>query len=299
MAYMREASFKKLITKLDIKVEITEELFKKEIYPDGQLYYILNELERKDLFNYAMLLKDEERFVADYYKYVPDEPDTEKLVFSEGGKTKFHLDNDCTLLNQDFLDFLIPEEIQKLGSSAVKEFRGWFKSRFSKEKYLNGEISIRTINREFNMKYCSKYEIEPLQENSRILVLEVKNSSIKTIDYSFDIISFKKELAQLLSEFSDKFRVSEAQKVAKHSYLAKESDAVIFNKLKGILPKTPITDKNFSGIVDNLKFARKITRQILNLLKGYLKWTYGLSNKDFNEITLENFGLECCKSCGG
>jgi hypothetical protein len=112
------------------------------------------------------------------------------------------------------------------------------------------------------------------------------------------MISFKRELAQLLSEYADRFRVTEAQKVAKHSYLAKESDAVILNKLKEILPKTPITNKNYSGIVDDLKFARKITRQILHLLKSYLKWTYGLADKDFNEITLENFGLECCHACG-
>lgn len=310
---MTEASFKKLISKLSINVEITEELFTKEIYPNGQLYYLLNDLERKDLFNYAMLLKDEEQFATRYYKYVPEEPDTKRLVFNEGGKTKYHLDCDCNFLKQDYLDFFIPEEILKLHKAFVKEYcdggemnitdyvkeyRDWFKDNLFKERYLKGEISIGFINREFNRKYCLKYGISPLVENSGILVLEKKNSNIETIDYSLDMISFKRELSQLLSEYADRFRVTEAQKIAKHSYLAKESDAIILNKLKEILPKTPITDKNYSGIVDDLKFARKITRQILHLLKGYLKWTYGLADKNFNEITLEHFGLECCNGCG-
>ena len=299
MAYMTEASFIKLISELSIKVEITEELFKKEIYPNGQLYYILNDLERKELFNYAMLLKDEVQFDTKYYKYVPEEPDTKELVFTEGGKIKFHLNPDCKYINKDFLDFFIPVEIQKLGSEAVWEYRNWFKGKLFKEKYIKGEITTNFINREFNRKYCEKYGIEPLEENSGILVMDKKNSNIKALEYSFDVIPFKKELSQLLYDYADKFRVPEAQKVAKFSYLAKESDTVILNKLKEILPKTPITDKNFSGIVDDLQFAQKVISQILNLLKGYLKWTYGLPNKDFDEITLEHFGLECCQSCGG
>jgi hypothetical protein len=299
MAYMTEASFMKLISELSIKVEITEELFKKEIYPSGQLYHILNDLERKELFNYAMLLKDEVQFETKYYKYVPEEPDTKKLVFSTGGKTKFHLNNDCEYISQDFLDFFIPEEIQKVGSEAVLEYRNWFKGKLFKEKYIKGEITTAFINREFNRKYCEKYGIKPLEENSGILVMDKKNSNIKTLAYSFDMISFKKELFQLLYDYADKFRVPEAQIVAKHSYLAKEPAAVILRKLKEILPKTPITDKNFSRIVDDLQFARKVIVPILNLLKGYLKWTYGLPNKDFDKITLEHFGLECCQSCAG
>jgi hypothetical protein len=246
-----------------------------------------------------MLLKDEVQFETKYYKYVPEEPDTEELVFTEGGKIKYHLSPDCTFISKDFLDFIIPEEIQKLGSKAVWEYRDWFKGRKFKEKYTIGEIRTTFINREFNRKYCEKYGIKPIDENSGILVLDKKNTNVKTIDYSFDMITFKKELTQLLNDYADKFRVSEAQRVAKHSYLFKESDAVILNKLKEILPKTPITDKNFPRIVDDLHFARKIIVQILNLLKGYLKWTYGLPNKDFDKITLEHFGLECCQSCGG
>lgn len=64
---MTEFSFQKLISEVDVKVEITKELFLKEIYPNGQLYDILNDVERKYLFKYAMLLKDEEAFVTKCY----------------------------------------------------------------------------------------------------------------------------------------------------------------------------------------------------------------------------------------
>jgi acetone carboxylase gamma subunit len=299
MAYMTEFSFQKLISEVDIKVKITKELFLKEIYPDGQLYDILNDVERKYLFKYAMLLKDEEAFVTNYYKYVPEEPDTEQLVFSEGGKIKYHIDSECEMLRKDFKDFYIPEEIRNLGSDAVCEFRNWFKQNGFKEKLENEMISIGKIIREFNNKYVPKYRLNPLDENSGILVVQKTNSSNMVIEDSFDVLTFRETLEVLLKKFSNHFIVYEAQKVAKHSYLINSHKDEILKKLKEILPKTPITDKNYDKIIEDLRFANQILRQIINHLKTYIKWTYDFKNKSFESVTLEDFGLECCKACSG
>lgn len=297
MAYMTEFSFQKLISEVDVKVEITKELFLKEIYPNGQLYDILNDVERKYLFKYAMLLKDEEAFVTKYYKYVPEEPDTEQLVFNEGGKIKYHKDSECEMLQKDFKDFYIPEEIRKLGPIAVNEFRNWFKQNGFKEKLEHEMISIGKINREFNNKYVPKYRLKPLDENSGILVVQKANTSKVVIEESFDVLSFRETLEDLLKKFSNHFIVYEAQKVAKHSYLIKLSKSDIQKKLEEILPKTSISDKNLDKIILDLKFANAILSQITNLLKGYIKWTHHFEDKNFDIVTLDNFGLACCKAC--
>lgn len=299
MAYMTEFSFKKLISKVDIKITVTKELFLKEIYPNGQLYDILNEVERKCLFKYAMLLKNEGEFVTKYYKYVPEEPDTERLVFSEGGKIKYHLHSECELLKKDFKDFYIPKEIRALGSDAVTEFRDWFKGERFKEKFEKGKITIGKINREFNNKYVIKYSLEPLEENSGILVLEKSNSSNLEIEDSFDVLAFKASLEDLLKEYSNHFIVYEAQMVAKHRHCVDWSKVKILNKLEEIIPQTPISDKNYDAILEDMRFAFDIIRQITILLKGYIKWTYDFANKNFDSIILEDFGLVCCKACSG
>ncbi len=294
---MTEYSLQKLVGEMDVKINISKDLFSDVIYPDGRLYDLLNSVERKNLFKYAMLLKDETKFAATYYRFVPEEPDAEQLVFSKGGKTKYHLNADCEMLTKDFKDFNIPSEISELGSDAVSEFRKWFKDMCFKEKLESGQIALDRINREFNNRYVIKYGIQPLDEESGILVVEKENSSKISIENSFDVLKCKQEIELCLREYNENFRVYESQKVAKHSYLLKLNNKEIMAKLKEILPNTPITEKNFDKIVQDLRLASQITRNIIQLVKSYIRWTYNFENKDFNNVTLEDFGLECCQVC--
>lgn len=66
------------------------------------------------------------------YKPLQESPDPKKIVFSKGKKGgTYHLYEDCEILNGNFVDFVIPPEIQDLDnkipeSGAVNFFRDWF-----------------------------------------------------------------------------------------------------------------------------------------------------------------------------
>jgi len=48
---------------------------------------------------------------------------------------------------------------------------------------------------------------------------------------------------------------------------------------------------------DKFQISKKLTYELIDLLLEYIKWTYKAENKNFDELTLEKFGLECCHTC--
>jgi hypothetical protein len=57
--------------------------------------------------------------------------------------------------------------------------------------------------------------------------------------------------------------------------------------------------KNYG--VDNvrsfLKEYRVIKFEVIQNLINYFKWSYKSDNREFDNATLEDFGLKCCSSC--
>ena len=45
------------------------------------------------------------------------------------------------------------------------------------------------------------------------------------------------------------------------------------------------------------KEAKSIKYEIITEILNYFKWTYKLKEKNFENITLEKFGLVCCGGC--
>ncbi len=156
MAYLTKYNLSKLCQKLQTKDEISLDMFLEHIYEDKEISYILNKREIEYLFVYKMLLDDENKFILEYYNEVPEKEDTKNMVFSKGGKMKYHLSNSCSLLKKDFLDFNIPEDIKSIGDDAVEEYREWFKSNNFAEKFKSKEIDKNYIIRAFNLKYPKK-----------------------------------------------------------------------------------------------------------------------------------------------
>ena len=108
MAHLTNYTYSKLCRKLDINQEIDLDLFLKEVYNNPKIYSIFNKLEINYLFVYKQLLDDPEKFQKIYYQEVPERQDTKRMVFEKAGKLKYHLDNKCQLINNNFIDFNIP-----------------------------------------------------------------------------------------------------------------------------------------------------------------------------------------------
>jgi hypothetical protein len=51
------------------------------------------------------------------------------------------------------------------------------------------------------------------------------------------------------------------------------------------------------NLKEKFKICKDLTYKVIELLLEFIKWTHKLENKYFNNLTLEQFGLECFYSC--
>lgn len=297
MAYLTKYNLSKLCQKLEIKVDISLDMFLEHIYDDKEIFFILNKREVEYLFIYKMLLDDEEKFFVEYYDEVPEKEDTKNMVFNKGGKMKYHLSPSCKLLKKDYLDFNIPEDIKEKGDNAVEEYREWFRINNYGEKFKNKEIDKEFIIRAFNLKYPSKYDIKRIEDNSNLLVIEIPNSNIKHLESEFDLENFKIKLNELKLMWQNTFQCKVSRTFSKFKYLLTKTDAEIISKMGDIFSKEFVENYGIVNLKNKFEISKNLSYKIIELLLDYIKWTYKLENKDFNNLTLETYGLECCYFC--
>jgi hypothetical protein len=305
MAFITTASFKKLCKKVDVK-EIDKDQFLKEVFDNLSVYNILNKIQREYLFKYAMLLKDEVEFKLEYYQYVPPHKDTYTLVLEEESIIKYHLYADCPLLLKDYTNFYIPEDIRKFGIGAVEEFRSWFKSKRYFERYKlekknglqKGQLSTKELIRlDFNLKYPLLYGIAEIVEGSNLISIDLANSQMQEITSEFEIEDFKKEINTQLNLWEREFKCSVSRTCAKHAYLINKSDAAIEEKMAQLFSPFFTKTMGIVNLKEKLKLANDIAFRIMSLIINYLKWTYSFKTKNFDKLTLDDFGLRCCNAC--
>lgn len=297
MAHLTKYNLSQLCKKLEINNEISLELFVEHIINDPKIYFILNKSEVRFLFIYKMLLSDEQKFVVEYYDEVPEKEDTKEFVFDKGGKMKYHLTSECKLLKKDYLDFNIIDEIKCLGEEAIIEYREWFVNNRFAEKFIAKEIDKQFIIRQFNLKYVSKYKFEPLDENSSLLIVERLNSNNEYVQDSFNMEDFLKTIEDLKMQWSNSFQCKTSRTFAKFNYLISKSDEEIKSKMADVFSESFADNYGLDNLKQKFKKAKDIKFSLISELLNYIKWTYKLSEKNFDVLTLERFGLVCCHSC--
>lgn len=272
-------------------------MFLKHIYNDKEIYFILNRMEIEYLFKYKMMLEDEKKFFVEFYNEVPEREDTKTFVFNKGGKTKYHLTSECKLLKKDYLDFNIPSEIQDLGDNAISEYRNWFRTNNYGERHKQGEIGKEKIIRDFNIKYPAKYGIKPIEDNSNILVIEIPNSSNNNLKREFDLQKFKEKINVLKEKWYNSFQCKVSRTFAKFKHLLKKSDDEIREKMTELFSEQFADNYGIENLRKKFEISKNLNYQIISELLEYFKWTYKIDIKDFDNLTLEKFGLECCNNC--
>lgn len=297
MAFLTNYNLSQLSQKLEINVEVTSEMFSQHIYNDLEIFSMLNKREVEYLFKYKMLIDDEEKFVIEYYNEVPEKEDTKNFVFNKGGKMKYHLNSNCKLIAKDYLDFNIPEEIKSLGDAAINEYRDWFNQNNFGDRFRNKSIDKSAVIFAFNSKYPSKYNIKPIADNSNLLVIEHANSKFNQINTDYDLDKARKKIEELKIEWHTHFPCRVTKIIAKFKHLINKSDEEIENRISELFSNVFISNYGLSNLKNKFLKSKEITYAISSILLEHIKWTYNLKAKDFNNQTLEKFGLECCLSC--
>lgn len=296
MAYLTKYTFSKLCRKLEIKPDIDLDFFLNHIYNDQKIYFMLNKFEARYLFVYKSLLDDEEKFKLEYYEEVPERIDTQSYVFEQSGKLKYHLNENCTFINKDFIDFNIPSEIQELGNKAVQEYRDWFKSKGYAELYFSGNLDKNVVVFNYNILFPRKYNIPVLNENYELIAKRPNSNSVMS-DEEFDNENFLKTIEHLKKLYDNTFSCKILRTLSKFDYLLRKTDIEIQSKMIEVFSKEFITNYGVKNCKEKFKVSRDIKTKLMAQLIDYFKWTYKLNDKNFSNITLEDFGLECCDSC--
>ncbi|WP_420150240.1 hypothetical protein [Spirosoma sp.] len=297
MAFLTKYNLSQLSQKLEINVDVSLEMFLQHIYNDPEIYSILNKREVEYLFKYKMLLEDEETFAIEYYNEVPEKEDTKSYVFNKGGKMKYHLSPSCKLITKDYLDFNIPDEIKSIGDAAVQEYREWFNSNKFGDRFRSKEIDKNTIIALFNTKYPKKYGINPIEDNSNLLVIEQPNSTIRTVAHSYDSEKNKRELNKLKYDWQRNFPCRVTKTMAKFKHLLTKTDDEIKAKISELFSSVFIENYGMEKLKYKFQLSKELTNGIITLILDHIKWTYDINDKRFDNKTLEKFGLECCLSC--
>lgn len=296
MAYLTKYTFGKLCKKIEVNRKITLELFVNEIYNNPRIYNVFNKFEVKYLFIYKLLLEDSEKFQKTYYEEVPERIDTKSKVFEKSGKLKYHLFDNCKLIFNNYLDFNIPPEITELGYEAVEEFRNWFKSQGYAEAFYNNQLDVSKVVFDYNVKYPSKYKVPVLNENYQ-LITELANTNDIQVNESFDYDSFLVKIEHLLNMYDNRFSCKNTRILSKFDYLINKSDTEIKEKVSELFSDVFIENYGINKLKDLFIDSKNIKYDLISNLLDYFKWTYNLVDKNFEVITLESFGLECCGRC--
>lgn len=319
MAYLTDYSYRQLIERVEIKDldKIDRQFFKTNIYDNEYLFYFFNQLDLKKLFAEKMVLSGDKKFVLTYKK-VPPRTDDLGYVLEIGGNVKYHKDDKCEALYRGFKNFYMPESVVRLEENnskkhleVVKDIREYFKSNnYTVERYEAGEITDDDLTSYFNDTFPERYDIEPISKSAsdknqfKWYIARKSKGNVGT-EESFDYNHFLLNIIELLKTREQLCNGKTLQSLSKYDFLESRDNTEISNYIIQSIDNGYL--KNVSEVfienygIDKLKiFWRehlKLKREAFNLLSDHFKWTYNYKGKVFDEVFLEDFGLEPCNYC--
>jgi hypothetical protein len=175
MAYITVSNSKKMIRQLNESKldEIEGNVYKWDIY-------FFSKRERVILKGIRELLKDPEKFAAEYYEPI-EVVDSLRYVFPES-QPSYHTDNTCPRLQSNFKNFIIPEIIRERGKEEIIKFRNWF----NENKNLL-ETDIVKFIYSLQLKFIYVGEINPKSiDYSNSGIDEKENYSIPELESKID-----------------------------------------------------------------------------------------------------------------
>lgn len=292
--YISKYSFEKLCKKLDVKEEINKDFFFKHIYENHKISKFFNKLDLKYLFNVKNMLNGEICF----YEMTAKSNDSNSYVFEQSGRTlKYHLNSECIYLKNDYQNYTVPPEISNRGIEAVKKYRDWFIDNKFKEQIEKGEIDKSLILYKYNTEFRKQLGVPALNENYELIKI-IEHSGSISINSQFTLEFFLNTLEECVikTELILQHKPYWYKKLLKHDYLIERDDLYIREKMKSVFHK----EYSLLEIIKIKEFLieyRKIKEIVIKNLIDYFMWTFKKGIIDFDKITFENFGVECCRFC--
>ena len=115
--YVTKAVLKRFEKEYRITIEETSlyKLFMDYIQNDYNVYKVFNKSEVKRLLEIACIFNEElYKKIKIEKREIKEGEDTYRMIFSKGGKPKYHLYKDCEKMSGNYLDFYVPGEFNSL-----------------------------------------------------------------------------------------------------------------------------------------------------------------------------------------
>ena len=296
MASITESTYNQLCANVELKETIDKERFKKYIFDDERLFYVFNKFEIQYLFNLKNLVNESEidDFVFEFFRFVPKSTDKKEYVFEKESFLKYHLNDECEALGNDFVDFYIPEDLRGKGNLAIEDYRTWFKHKGYRENYFNECLDQEEMIYQYNMKFPKLYKVMPLKESFKLVQI-IPNKGSRKVKRDFNYDNFVSSLEQQIKYYYQVFSCDTLRKLSKFRSL--KTDNEIKEKFSNVFSPQFVENYGIERIREKFDFANEIIGEIFKLLKEYIKWNIGTTEYKFKSFSLDDFGLKCCAFC--
>lgn len=270
LVYITQANSKRIINSIKKEgLELKGQIYKRPIY-------FFNKYETKSLQLLKEFFMNPEKFFNDYYKNT-SHWDSLKYIFEEQAPA-FHFNKDCEKLNNDFVNYLIPEEIHKRGDEEVTIFRNWCKAHC----YL-----IEENKKDIFMERCRlafRLIIAPQ-------IVEYNNSGITSF-HNLTLIQIELMIDNILAEASKFYYCNEKtntilRRFSKVTYFGKRSDLNFINN-------NGYTNDEVKKVL--LEYDIKFKQPVFKLLREWYRVTYN-KNVALHSSILKSIGFKACSTC--
>ncbi|MGP1500647.1 MAG: hypothetical protein ACTTJM_02545 [Bergeyella cardium] len=167
----------------------------------------------------------------------------------------------------------------------VERYNSFIVKKFEVYKDEEGFSIVKNLNRDY------------------IMMIKHKNTSYTEIEREFNIT---KEVDNIIKE-RNKICLPEhygeiLYKLSKYSYCHNKEEEEIFeiirNRKEGDSYVTFIKEYySLENIRSFWKEHLNLSKKAVDILKKYFIWTYGIEDKSFDTVFLQNFNIHCCYNC--
>ena len=295
MAYITNAVYNKLInSKGTENIQVPPDLYNEIIY-----YFGVSEVLSQ--YEFSMLGEHIKMFLStntknDSVPYLPPKEDMFFYVFEKRGAYKYHLFENCIYLNNDFNNFIVPEEIRYKGTEFVNLYREWFMD--NKFDIVNGDDKeiVSKITFKYNNSFAVSHKLPKLNENYKLIV-RLKNSTYETSKTYYSLAKVQSNINKFITDYKKQFGNRTISNLMEISYYERASKEIIERKVSELTSDVFIQNYGYDKLMNDFREANRIKYLIMNELKLFINFRCGFKSNDFSKELLESYGLVCCKSC--
>lgn len=276
--YITASNFRKLIFTSAVEIEGSISEVYKDIYEDADLAPFLNHKEAKKVRKSMVFLQKADAVLIAMEKANLEHRTQRKSLDSRSkflfvsGSPKYHLNNACETLSQDFDNFEVPEKIAARGVDEVRRFREFAKQN----RKLLGE------GREdvFKLRLKSKFSLT--SDIDRVLLPNSGRVTAPIADASIGLDGLKSKIEKIIEKL-ESFKTTEEGKAAIKAYM--------YASVGTLSDGRTLTD-NGRSLLEN-------KRDLINLVLQYHVHKYKGGNVSFSANLLALYGFEPCGTCCG